>query len=83
MRLQRGAEHECFARLGQPVVEVLPGAEAAPLTGEQQRAAGLVGLGRFDGGAQRLQHRLVEGIEPVRPVEDDDAIAGASLDEDG
>ena len=83
MRLLRGAEHDGFARLGQPVVEVLPGAEAAAGAGDHERAAAFVGFGLVDRRAQRQMHRLVEGVEPVRPVEGDDAIAGAPFDQDG
>ena len=83
MRLLRGAEHDCFARFGEPVVEVLPRAETAAGACDHERAAIHVAFGLVDRLAQRQQHRLVEGIAPLRPVEGDDAIAVASFDEDG
>jgi len=42
------AEHDGFARLGEAVVEVLSGTKAAPLAGDQQRAAALVGFSLCD-----------------------------------
>ena len=82
--LERAAEHDLLARLGEPVVEVLAGAEAAAGAGDQQgaaipnRASAVV-----ERGAQRAMHILGEGIEPLRPVERDDAKAGAQVNEDG
>ena len=37
--LERAAEHDLFAGLGEPVIEILAGAEAAAGAGDQQRAA--------------------------------------------
>ena len=65
-----------------PVGKILPGAEAAPGAGQEHGAAGCVGLGFGERGAKRKMHRLVEGVEPRRPVERDDAIALLALDQD-
>ena len=83
VRLQRAAEHDRFARFGEPVAEILTRAEAASCAGDQQCAAGFVGLGLIDGLAQCLMHRFVERIELIRPVERDDAKSAADLDDDG
>ena len=78
---ERLARHDHLARRRDPLVEILAGRERASRAGQQQRAAALVLLGLGDGRRQRLVHRLGEGVEPVRAVERDDAIAGAPVDQ--
>src|SRR5262249_25151336 len=81
MGLQSAAEDNGLARLCQPVAQILSGAKAAASPGDQQGATVLVGFCILDSLAQGLMHGLVEGVELVRPVEGDDAIAGARLGE--
>src|SRR6185312_1460053 len=81
VRLQCAAEHDRFPWSGEPVAKILTRAEAAACAGNQQRAAALVGLRFVDGLAQRLMHRFVEGIELVGPVERDDAISAADVND--
>ena len=81
MCLQRAAEQDRLAWLGEPVAEILSRAEAASGTGDQQRAATFVGLRLVDRPAQCLMHRLVEGVELVGPVERDGAISTADVDD--
>ena len=64
------------AEVGRPVgtrhhrrPQFLPGAEAAALAGQQQRAAGAIRLGIVQRGEQRRQHRLVRRVQLVRPVQ--------------
>ena len=83
MRLLRRPEHDGFARSGEPVGEILPGAKSAALAGDHQRAATFVGSRRIERRAQGLKHRLVAGVEPLRPVQRDHTVAGKVFDEDG
>jgi hypothetical protein len=83
MLLERGARRQFLTRRHQSVVEVLPSAEAAAGAGDHDRATGFVGFDLLDRPAQFAMHRVVKGVEPVRPVEGDDAITGAAIDEDG
>ncbi len=62
------------------VVEVLPGAEAAP--GARQNHDARVAE-RFESVAQLLVHGDVEGVELVGPVEGDSGDRPVSLDDDG
>ena len=77
------AEHRCLAGLGKPIAEILAGAEAAPGAGQEERATGGVALGLGQRVPQRAQHRLVAGVEALRPIEGHDPIAVAPLDQDG
>ena len=67
-RLDRLAEVDRFARRHGAVVEVLPGAKAAPGAGQDDHA-------RLGGGVERLRqfgvHRAREAVEPVGAVERD------------
>ena len=83
MLLLRGAEHDRFARLGQPVGKSCPAQKARPapvIISARQFSSASASVERR---AQRQMHRLVEGVELVRPVEGEDAIAGVLLDQDG
>ena len=77
MLLERAAEHDLLARLGEAVVEILARAKGAAGAGEKQCAAGLVLLGLANGGGKRVMHCLIECIEALRPVEREHAVAGA------
>ncbi len=57
-------------------------ARPAPVNSCSARA-GRVALGLPKRIAQRTQHRFVAGIEPLRPIEGDDVVAVAPLDQDG
>jgi hypothetical protein len=78
-RFARFGDH--LAGLHQPVVQVLSRAEALAGAGDQQRAAALVAGGLVDRGGQRLVQCRIEGVEPLRPVQRDDAIAVAFVDQ--
>ena len=82
MRLERISQHCRLAVPREPLVEILPRAERAAGPGQQQRAAGAVALGLIDRAPELAVHALREGIEPLRPIECNAAIAGTGLDED-
>ena len=79
-RLDRLAEVDRFAGRDGAVVEVLPGAEAAPGAGEDDDA-------RVGGGVERLGelgvHRAGEAVEPVGAVEGDAGDAVGEGEGDG
>ncbi len=86
-RLRCGADQadqrvvECVQRLGEvrrsvhlariAVAEILSGAEALAVAGQEDGAAGFVAGCLFQRGAQRQMHLLVESVAPVGPVEGD------------
>ena len=63
--------------------EVLPGAEAAPRAGQEDRAAGLVGHRVVERGGERGGHLHRQRIQSLRPVQRDPAIPRKLLDENG
>jgi hypothetical protein len=73
---------DVFVRLGQAVAEVLSGAEGASRAGEQQRAAGCLCFGLRQRSVERRQHGFVAGVQPLRSVKRDDAIAFAQFHQD-
>ena len=81
--LERAAEHHLLARLGEPVVQILAGAETAAGAGDQQGAAIGIRLDVIERGLQRNMHILRERVEPRRTIERDDAKTVAFLDENG
>ena len=81
--LERAAQHRRLASLGEPVIEVLAGAETAAGAGKKERPAIAVALGGGERLVQRHVHGLSEGVEPGRPVQRDDAIARTGFDKDG
>src|SRR6185437_5092800 len=83
MLFERIAWYRCFTRLEQAVAEILTGTEATARAGEEQRAAGAVGLCICNRLAHRHMHRDIECIELVGPIQGNDAVAGALLDENG
>src|SRR4029079_17147835 len=62
-------------------MQILSRAEAASSAGDQQCAADFVGAGLVNRRLQGLVQRHVEGVKPLRPVEGEDAIAVALVDE--
>ena len=80
---QRTAAAPVFAGLGKPIAQILTCTEAAAGAGYHQRAAAFIRFSVLDRLAQRQMHRLVEGVELVRPVQGDDRDNRARLDEDG
>src|SRR5581483_3058321 len=80
--LQRLAGHDDISRGVDPFVEVLARRERASRPGQQQRSAGLILLGVGDGRRQHAMHLQREGVEPLRTVEREDAVALALLNED-
>src|SRR6185437_2056921 len=83
MLFQRIARYWLFPRLEQAIAEILPGAKAAAGACDEQRAAGAVRFCICNRLAQRRMHRVIECIEFVGPIQGNDAVAGALLDENG
>src|SRR5207247_8967692 len=80
--VERASEHDGFAVLIHPLVQILPGAERATGASEQERAAVTVVLRLGERALEMLMHGLGECVEVLRPVERDDAIPFAPLDKD-
>jgi TolB-like protein len=78
-RLDRGAKVDRLARRDGAVVEVLPGAKAAPGAGQDDDPRG-------GGGVERLRqfgmHRAGEAVEAVGAVEDDPRDAAVEAEDD-
>jgi len=80
--VERAPEHGCLAVCGHALAQILSGAEGAAGAGQQERAAVAILLGLGERALERLLHRLVDRVELPRPVQRDDAIARAPLDQD-
>ena len=80
--LQGMAERRRLAG-AEAIGEVLAGAEAAARAGEQQRPAGGIAFRVLERRRERHVHGFGERVEPLRPIEGDDPIALAQIDEDG
>ena len=78
------ALHDRFGVLRQRlgVAQVAPGAEPLALAPQQQRP-GRVLLQLVEGAAQRRHRRLVEGVAPLGPVEDELGDVAVALQQDG
>ena len=81
MRLERISQHCRLTALREPLVEILPRAEARPAP-VNERAARRVALGLIDRAPELAVHALRKGIEPLRPIERNAAIPGMALDQD-
>ena len=80
--LERAPEHHRLSVRGHAFAQVLPGAEGTAGAGQQQGAAIGIVLGLGERALERLMHRLVKALSCLRPVQRDDAIARAPLDQD-
>ena len=78
--IERGAEVDRLAR-DLPLAEVLAGAERAPGAGQQHGADRPVELDPVERVGELRVHRLVEGVEAVRPVQGDRRDAIGDLQE--